>query len=244
MRVLAAAVLINITLHAPAAEVRVFAAASLAEALEEIGAAYERASGDDVVFNFGASGMLARQIELGAPADVFLSADEQRMNELEKRGLLAAGSRFSVLSNRLAVVVPRDSRARMTTAAELARLGAIAIGDPSDVPAGLYARTWLTRAGVWGRIAPKTIPTANVRAALAAVEAGNADAAIVYRTDTLVSKRVRVAFVVTGATAPLISYPFAAIAAAENRDGAKRLLAWLRSAPARAVFARRGFIVR
>jgi len=244
VRFLIGAYLVLSAFSASATEVRVFAAASLAEALEEIGTAYERATRDDVVFNFASSGILARQIELGAPADLFLSADEHQMNELEKRGLLAAGSRVSVLSNTLAVVVPLDGRATVASAAELASLAAIAIGDPSDVPAGVYARDWLMRAGVWARIAPKIIPTANVRAALAAVESGNAEAAIVYRTDALISRRVRVAFLLTGPDASPISYPFAVLAGAENRAAADRLLAWLRTPASLQVFARHGFIVR
>src|SRR5215203_3099888 len=125
---------------ASAAEVRVFAAVSLTEALEEIAAGYTR---DDIVFHFGASSLLARQIELGAPADLFLSADEARMNALAAKRLIVPSTRISVLSNTLVVVgVP------------LARAKLIALAEPSSVPAGVYARTWLQTIGMWERLAP------------------------------------------------------------------------------------------
>jgi molybdate transport system substrate-binding protein len=244
MRVLFAAAMVLFTLRAGAGEVRVFAAASLTDALEEIAALYERQSGDEVVFNFGSSGTLARQIERGAPADLFLSADQQRMDGLERRGLVAPRTRVSVLSNVLAVVVPRDSPAAIASVAQLAKLRSVAIADPADVPAGAYARAFLTRAGVWERMAPNIIPTANVRAALAAVESENVDAAIVYRTDALISRKVRVALLLTGPDASPVSYPFAILAGAENRAAADRLLAWLRSPAAMQVFVRHGFIAR
>src|SRR5688572_5190902 len=156
MRLLLALLL---TTSLSAAEVRVFAAVSLTEALEEIAAGYTR---DEIVFHFGASSLLARQIEQGAPADLFLSADEARMNALATKGLIQ--TRVSVLSNTLVVV-----------GAPLARARSIALAEPSSVPAGVYARAWLQKIGMWERIAPKVIPTENVRAALAAVESGNVD---------------------------------------------------------------------
>jgi len=214
-----------------AAEVRVFAAASLSDALQEIGRVYKRQSGDRVLFNFGASSTLARQIELGAPADVFLSADEAKMDALQKRGLIDRATRASVLSNTLVIVGdhvrgPRDLIGKK-----------IALAEPSTVPAGIYARSWLTRIGLWKQIAPNVIPTDNVRAALAAVEAGNADAAIVYRTDAK-----RIAYVIRDG--PPISYPFAVLAEAEEPRAARRFLAFARSDAALRIFKKYGFLVR
>lgn len=220
-----------------AAEVRVFAAASLREAVAEIAAAYERRTGDTIVFSFGASSMLARQIAHGAPADVFLSADEEKMDELAKRDLIAGSSRVSVLSNSLVIVVRRDAPWR-----RLIDMRALALPEPWSVPAGIYARRYLQRIGLWERLASKVVPTANVRAALAAVEAGNADAAIVYATDARIAKELRVAFAVPRNDAPAISYPFALVKGAPAP--AARFLAHLRSDAALDVFAKHGFVIR
>lgn len=220
--------LLLITISAQAAEVRVFAAVSLTEALEEIAAAYTR---DEIVFHFGASSLLARQIELGAPADLFLSADEARMNALARKGFIR--TRVSVLSNTLVVVgVP------------LARARSVALAEPSSVPAGVYARAWLQQTGMWERIAPKVIPTDNVRAALAAVESGNVDSAIVYKTDARIAKRARIVLEVPRAQGPSISYPFALLRDAGDRDAATSFLQHLRSKAALHVFAKHGFIVQ
>ncbi len=217
-----------ITLSARAAEVRVFAAVSLTEALEEIAKGYV---GDAIVFHFGASSLLARQIEQGAPADLFLSADEAWMDVLAKQGLIR--TRVSVLSNTLVVVgVP------------LARARSVALAEPSSVPAGVYARKWLQKIGWWERLAPKVIPTENPRAALAAVESGNVDAAIVYKTDARMAKRGRIVFEVPRAQGPPISYPFALLRDAENGDAAMRFLRHLRSPAALRVFAKHGFIIQ
>jgi molybdate transport system substrate-binding protein len=234
--------LLFLTTALHAAEVRVFAAASLREAVTEIAAKYERGGGERVTFSFGASSMLARQIQEGAPADLFLSADEAKVNALAKRGLVH--SRASVLSNTLVIVVPAAGGKNITAPQQLVNAESIALGEPSSVPAGIYAREWLQKLGLWERIAQKVIPMDNVRAALAAVESGNASAAIVYRTDAMISKKVRVAYEVPHANGPAISYPFAVLKEADNRRGAEKLLAFLRSPEALAVFAKHGFIVR
>lgn len=227
------------------AEVRVFAAASLMDVLTEIARDYERGRPDRIVFNFGASSLLARQIEQGAPADLFLSADEAKMDALAKRGLIDARSRSSMLSNRLVLVVPRGGNVRLRHPRQLAEAGvaSIALAEPSTVPAGIYARLYLQKLGIWERVAPKVIPTDNVRGALAAVASGNADAAIVYRTDLRNAKNVRAVYEVPRDEGPAISYPFALTARAEAREAAQRFLGHLRSARARAVFARHGFDV-
>lgn len=228
-----------------AAELSVFAAASLSDALEEIAAAYEKRSGERIVLNLGASSTLARQIQEGAPADLFLSADEEKMDALEKRKLLLAGTRRSVLSNTLVVVVPADSKLKITGAKDLAAPGlrALALAEPQTVPAGIYAREYLRKQGVWSKVIDRVIPAENVRAALAAVESGNADAGIVYRTDARISKRVRIAWEVPRAEGPKISYPFAVLAGAERKEAARRFLAYLQSAPALEIFRKHGFLI-
>jgi molybdate transport system permease protein len=205
----------------------VFAAASLTDALQEIGTRYERATGTEVAFNFAASSTLARQIEQGAPADLFLSADEATMNRV------AVDRRVSVLANTLVVVVPAASSLR-----DWKNARSIALAEPSSVPAGIYARTWLQHAGLWDRLAPRVIPTENVRGALAAAASGNVDAAIVYRTD--VSPRVRVVYEVPAAETR-ISYPFAVLANAPRKAEARRFLDYLQSDEAMGVFAQYGF---
>lgn len=223
-------------------ELSVFAAVSLADALTEIGTSWQAASGQRPVFNFGASSDLARQIRAGAPADVFFSADEAQMDALERQGLVLATERSDLLSNTLVVIVPEDSKARVTSPRDLAGLRTIAIADPQAVPAGVYARAWLEGLGLWDELAPQVVPTLHVRAALAAVESGNAEAGIVYRTDAAYSKRVRIAFEVSREQGPPIRYPVAPLASSGKR-GAAAFVAYLRSPAARVVFVRHGFLV-
>ncbi|HYC89722.1 MAG TPA: molybdate ABC transporter substrate-binding protein [Thermoanaerobaculia bacterium] len=222
--------LLLLALPLSAAEVRVLAAASLTDALQEIARAYEKQSGDRIVFSFGASNLLARQIAAGAPADLFLSADEASMNRVQ------TSVRVNVLSNTLVVIGKPIRRPR-----DLVNLKSIALAEPSSVPAGIYARQWLERLRLWDAVKPKVIPTDNVRSALAAVASGNADAAIVYKTDARISKKVRVTYVVRDG--PRITYPFAVLRGAEQPAAARRFLAYLRGKPALDTFARHGFDV-
>jgi molybdate transport system substrate-binding protein len=231
--------------RAAGAEVTVFAAASLTDALTELAASYEKESGDHVVLSFGASSTLSRQIREGAPADLFLSADSAQMAALDRRKLLLAGTRRDVLSNVLVVVVPADSTLKVAGAADLAspRVRALALAEPQSVPAGVYAKEYLRRAGVWSKVIDRVVPTENVRAALAAVESGNVEAGIVYKTDALISKKVKVVYEVpAGETSP-IAYPFAVLTDAADKDAAKKLLAYLVSEPGLAVFRRFGFVI-
>lgn len=229
---------------AHAAELNVFAAASLTDALEEIGAAYEKSGGDTIRLNLGASSLLARQIEEGAPADLFLSADEEKMDALGKRGLLLPGTRRSVLSNTLVIVVPAGSAVKIAGPKDLAAVSTLALADPEAVPAGLYAKEYLRKLGLWEKLAGKVVPMENVRGALAAVESGNVDAAIVYKTDARISKRVRIAYGVPLAQGPKISYPFAVVAESKRKEAAKRFLAYLEAEPALAVFRKHGFLIK
>ena|SRR6185369_2634410 len=224
----------------------VSAAASLTEAVREIGQSFEKATGVRVELNFGASNQLARQIEEGAPVDVFLSADEASVDRLEKKGLLAGGTRRSILSNTLVIVVEKGSPLAVDSPQALAseRLHSLALAEPGSVPAGIYAREYLQGLGLWQNVQPKVIPTENVRAALAAVESGNADAAIVYRTDAGISRKVRVAYEVPPAAWPRISYGAAIVRESRQASAARRFLSHLESPSATAVFLRYGFLPR
>jgi molybdate transport system substrate-binding protein len=227
-----------------AEEVHVFAAASLTDSLKEMAPAYQKATGDVLVLNLGASSMLARLIREGAPADIFLSGDEAQMDGLEKAGLLVPGSRRALLGNTLVVVVASDGGAKLAAPRDLIAVRSLALAEPKSVPAGVYAKQYLEKLGLWVALASRVIPTDNVRACLAAVEAGNADAGIVYATDALISKKVRVAWSVPEADGPDISYPVAIPRDAPHAAAARRFAAYLDSSPARGVFARHGFLVR
>ena len=227
---------------APPDEILVFGAASLTESLQELGKQFEASAGTKVAFSFASSSDLARQIEAGAPADVFFSADTAKMDALEKAGLVRAGDRREFLSNVLVVVVPSDSAAKIASAKDLATLPKLALADPSAVPAGIYARKWLTQEGVWDAIEKRIVPTLDVRAALAAVAGGDIPAGIVYRTDAAVSKEVRIAYTVTNG--PAITYSLAPVAASKHPEAAAKFVHFLDSPAGRAAFERRGFLIR
>jgi molybdate transport system substrate-binding protein len=243
-RIVTFACVLAFTVPLRAEDVHVFAAVSLTDALKEMAPAYEKASGDTLIFNFGGSNMLARLVREGAPADVFLSADEAQMDALEKAGLLVPGSRRALLSNSLVVVVASDGGTKIASPRDLLSIRSLALAEPRSVPAGVYAKEYLVKTGLWDALAARVIPTENVRACLAAVEAGNADAGIVYKTDALISKKVRVAWSVPAADGPDISYPVAVPKDAPHAEAAKRFAAYLASGAARAVFIRYGFLVR
>lgn len=211
--------------------------------MNEIGRAYEKQSGDKLQFNFGASSMLARQIEEGAPADLFFSADEAKMDALEKKDLLLQGTRRSLLSNLLVIVVPADASAAPKSAADLAKpeFKKLALAETETVPAGIYAREYLQKLGLWDAVKEKVVPTENVRAALAAVESGNVDAGIVYKTDSLISRKVKIAVEIPAAEGPKISYPFAVLKSSKQPDRARKFAEYLAGPMARSVFERFGF---
>lgn len=223
-------------------EVVVYAAASLTDCLQELARGFETASGHKVVFSFGGSNDLARQIKAGAPADVFFSADKAQMDGLEVAGLVRARDGVNLLSNVLVIVVPAESTGRLNTPADLPAVNRLALADPQGVPAGIYARTWLESIGLWAKIEDKVVPTLNVRAALSAVESGNVDAGIVYRTDAVVSKRVKVAFEVPKSQGPPIVYPLAPLVRS-TKPATAELVRYLTAAAARDIYRRYGFVV-
>lgn len=227
-----------------AASTRVFAAASLSDALREIAAVYERASGDQLGLVLAGSNVLARQIKEGAPADVFFSADEAKMDDLAQAGLIAAETRRTVLTNALVIVVHAKGGASIATPADLAgpAIRRIALAETRTVPAGIYAREYLERIGLWGQVAPKVVGTENVRASLAVVEAGNADAGIVYKTDALISKKVKIAYEIPSGAGPAIAYPVAMVEGARQPEAARRFIAWLATPAASVIFKKYGFL--
>jgi molybdate transport system substrate-binding protein len=228
----------------PAAELQVYAAASLRDALRELGGRYEKSGGEKLVFNFEASNLLARHILEGAPADLFASADAAQMDRVQEQGLLLGKSRRNLLSNQLAVVALKESPLSLSAAADLAgpAVGRISIADPKAVPNGVYARQYFEKLGLWARLEPKVIPVQNVRGSLAAVESGNVDVAVLYRSDAQISDKVKLLFEVPAAKGPAIVYPFAALKGGSNPRGAQRFLKYLSGKDSLAVFRRYGFL--
>jgi molybdate transport system substrate-binding protein len=221
----------------------VAAAVSLTDVLTAAAKEYPDAGGADVRFNFAASNILARQIVNGAPVDLFISADEAQMDVVQAAGMIAEGSRVNLLTNQLAIVVPDDRPRTLTTSRELLdpAFRRIAIGDPAAVPAGVYAKQFLDHEGIWTALVARIVPTASVRAALAAVESGGADAAIVYRTDARVARHATVAWLIPADRGPRIIYPAARIRGARGSDQAARFLTFLQSDSGSRIFERFGF---
>jgi len=232
---------------AQAADVTVFAAASLTDALKEIATSYEKAGGDKIVFNFAASHLLVTQIKAGAPADIFFSADEAKMDDLAKSNLIDKDTRKNLLSNSLVIVVPGyTSNQKLTSATQLAdaRFKKIALGQPDSVPAGIYAKQYLQKIGIWDKVSSRIIPCESVRAALAAVETGNVDAGMVYKTDALHSKTVVADYEVPVSDGPAIAYPVALIRESRNATAAKKFLDYLSSTASVKIFDQNGFVVK
>ncbi len=227
-----------------AGEITVFAAASLTDALKEAGATYEKSTAEKVRFNFAASNTLAMQIQAGAPADLFFSADEAKMDALEKLNLIVKSTRKDLLGNSLVVITPEHGL-KISEPGDLTKsaIRHLSIGDPKAVPAGIYAKTWLEKAGLWKTLEPKVVPGENVRAAMAVVESGNAEVGIVYKTDAAISKKVQIALEIPPADGPKITYPAALLTDSRNQAPARKFLTYLASKEAAAIFVKFGFTV-
>lgn len=220
----------------------VLAASSLQEAMTEAADRWARAGHPRPVLSFGASSALARQVRAGGAADLFVSADEEWMDVLDRAGLVVAGTRADLVGNRLVVVAPRSWRGRLTqaTLAPTLAAGPVAMADPGAVPAGRYGRAALERMGAWPAVAPHVVRAENVRAALALVERGAAPFGIVYLTDAHSSRAVRVAGLFPAGSHPPIRYPVARLRG--STDGqAEGFRRYLLSTQGRAVFVRFGF---
>ena len=223
----------------------VFAAASLTDVLQQAGVAYTASSGQAVRFSFAASSALARQIESGAPADVFVSADQDWMDYLQTRQLIQAATRADVVTNTLVLVAAADSKLSLTIApgfalaAALGPKGRLSIGDPASVPAGKYAQAALTQLRVWPGVAGRIVAADNVRTALNFVARGEAPLGVVYGTDALAEPKVRVVAVFPAGSHAPIRYPAALTRNASTN--AAGFLRFLQSDRARAIFAKAGF---
>lgn len=242
-RILLPLLLAALRLGAAEVEVTIFAAASTTDVVQAVATAYQAERHVRVVTSFASSATLAKQIEQGAPADLFLSADQNWMEYLAKKQAIAHASRADLLGNEMVLVTPAAKP--LTVRAEpgfdlaVAFTGRMAIGDPASVPAGIYAKESLTALGWWDALQSRLSPAADVRAALKLVELGEADLGVVYATDAKASKRVAVAAVLPGTTHAPIRYPVALTVTA--RPAAAAFLAYLRGPQARTVFARAGF---
>jgi len=233
-------------------EVMVFAAASLRDSLEEIRRKFSaKRPKVELVFNFAGSNTLARQLLAKPAANVFVSANEGWMNRLEEAGRLVPKSRHNLLANRLAFVVKADSKLTWPGATKLATFDYrhLVMGDPSAVPAGMYARSYLeslrTDGGahsLWQRVEDRVLPMPDVRAALRVVERDPKSMAIVYETDALVSPGVRTLYVVPADGGPPIRYP-AALLKGKNSEAAGEFFDFLNSSQAKTVFRKYGFVI-
>ena len=238
------AVLLAVALPARAQSLTVSAASSLADVMSDVNRAYQAAGGAAFKLNVAGSNFLARQIAEGAPVDVFISADEAQMDVVERRGRVVAGSRRDFLANTLVVIaLPKvppsaDGAAWLASAA----VNRVAMANPASVPAGVYGRQWLEAKGVWAQVSPRVVPMLTVRAALATVRAGHADAGVVFATDARSDPRVRVVYAVPASAAPPIRYPVAAIRG-PREAAASALLTFLFGPESRRLFEAAGFSV-
>jgi molybdate transport system substrate-binding protein len=246
LRLFAVVLQLGVILNGTAAraeELIVSAAASLTQAFTEAGKAFEASRpGTKVVFNFAASGTLLQQIDKGAPVDVFASADQETMDQAQKKGLIDAGSRKNFVSNRLVLAVPADAKVRVGGLGDLAKadVAKIAIGDPDYVPVGRYTRQSLAAAGLWESVTPKRILATSVRQVLDYLVRGEVDAGFVYATDAAGAKeKVKVVAEVSGHD-PIL-YPIAVVAVSKGRASAQSFEAFLLSPAGKAILARYGF---
>jgi molybdate transport system substrate-binding protein len=224
----------------------VFAAASMKNALDDADAAFTRTSGVKVTASYAASSALAKQIEQGAPADVFISADLKWMDYVAGKNLIKPDTRVNLLGNRLVLIAPADSKIGSVKIgqgfdiAKLAGSGRIAVADVKAVPAGLYAKAALEKLGSWAAAEPKLAQAENVRATLAFVARGETPLGIVYETDAKIEPKVKIVGAFPADSHPPVTYPVAVTASSKNAATA-RYLAFLRSSAAKAIFEKYGF---
>lgn len=229
-----------------AEKVTVFAAASLANAVDEIAAEYEKTRQIDIVTSYTSSSTLARQIEQGAPADIFISADQRWMNYLADKNNIIADSRVTLLANKLALIAPTDSKIGQITIDKntdwLALLdgGRLSTGDPDHVPAGLYAKQAFEFLGQWNKVLPVLARTDNVRSALLLVERKEAPLGVVYGSDAVVSDKVKVVGLFPAESHDPVEYPLAIVAGRQN-DAVSGFYDYLQSPKAKEIFTKYGF---
>jgi molybdate transport system substrate-binding protein len=248
MRLLLAVCLLLAPLAARAQELTVFAAASLTDAMKDVSVQWAQAGHPPLRLSFGSSSTLARQIEQGAPANLFASADEKWMDYLAEKQLIVADTRRDLLGNELVLVVSAERPQHVTIGpgfdlpAMLGPNGRVATGDPAHVPVGIYAEQSLRKLGIWDAVAPRLARTDDVRSALLLVERGEAPVGIVYATDAAVSKAVTIAGTFPADSHDPVSYPFAVVRAGDTPE-ARALMTFLAGPLARVIFVNRGFKV-
>jgi molybdate transport system substrate-binding protein len=226
--------------------ITVFAAASLKNALDDTNAGFTKTSGVKVTASYAASSALAKQIEQGAPADVFISADLAWMDYASEKKLIKADTRFNLVGNKLVLIAPKDSKldnVQISQGFDIAKLagdGRIAVADVAAVPAGRYAKAALEKLGAWIAAEPKLAQAENVRATLTFVARGETPLGIVYETDAKIEPKVKIVGAFPDGSYPPVTYPVAAIAESKN-DSVTRYLAFLRSGAAKAIFEKYGF---
>jgi molybdate transport system substrate-binding protein len=224
----------------------IFAAASLRNALDDVDATFAKATGVKVTASYAASSALAKQIAQGAPADVYVSANIKWMDFLEQKKLIAPGTRINLLSNRLVLIAPKDSKldqVKIEKGFDIAKLsgkGRIAVANTKAVPAGLYAKAALTSLGAWRAAEPKLAQAENVRATLAYVARGETPVGIVYATDARIEPKVKIIGAFPAGSHPAITYPVAGLAASKNTH-VTDYLSFLQTPAARAIFEKYGF---
>lgn len=234
-------------LTASARDVTVFAASSLTDALSDVGHAYETSSGESVHFSFASSSTLARQITLGAPADIYVSADQRWMDYVQKHDRIQVDSRIDLLANQLVLIAPRASRVDhvdLQSGVDLSMLldaGRLAVGNPMHVPAGIYARQALTSLHAWKAVKNHLARAANVRAALALVALGASPLGVVYRTDAIASGKVKIVGTFPADSHKPVVYPAALTVHAGKNKAARNFLRFLQSPTASAIFKHHGF---
>jgi len=228
--------------------VRIFAAASTTNAITDISALFEKNNAAKTVLSFASSSTLAKQIEQGAPADIFISANPKWMNYLEEKKAVEPGTRFDLLGNRIVLIVPATRPATITITpelklAEMLGEGRLAMGDPDHVPAGIYGKQALESLGIWNSVAEKTARAKDVRAALALVEREESPIGLVYATDAAISRKVSVAGTFPEDSHPAITYP-AAIVTGKSTPATTAFITFLKSPESKAIFEKYGFTVK
>ncbi len=237
--------LLPVTTHAAdKTTIRISAAMSLKNALSDLKATYEKMVPNvKLEINYASSGLLQKQIEQGAPADIYLSAGKKQMDELEAKGFLIPGTRSNLLGNDLVLIVAKEKKSQIKSFADLVdKAQSISIGQPQIVPAGKYAKETLTSLNLWKKLEKRIMFAKDVRQVLAYVESGNVDAGLVYQTDTVVLKSgVVVTVAPTGSHSPIV-YPMAIIKDSKNRAAAGKFMAFLQTANAAKIFEKYKFI--
>ena len=226
-------------------ELFIFGAMSLTDALTEVSQRFGATRNVKVYCNFAGSSTLQRQIEKGAPADVFISASPKQIDALQREGLIYEDSRQAILNNRLVLIAPVDSSLSMVDVGTLSQdsIRRIAIGEPNSVPAGIYGREALTHLGIWDAVQPKLIPSTDVRSTLAYVESGEVDVGVVYQTDAAISRKVRIIYQFPDSSHSSIVYPAAVLRHTGHKILAQAFLEYLQTAEVAIIFEEYGFSV-